>query len=198
MKEFILLALKAKTSPDFSLSKLPDAGRMDLVCRVISNTLWISNDLRRDTIIRVALSGPNSPPKTISFDGKNLIGLEPDERTIAQQIKLALKTGMDLKLKEEKEVSPGLIVSKKSVETLIKETAKDKQLVYLHKDGEDVRDFDFKRDIAFVLGDYIGLPKKTEKLLLGLGAKKVKLGPKMIFASHCPIIVHNELDRRGL
>ena len=39
------------------------------------------------------------------------------------------------------------------------------------------------------------MPKKTEKLLERIGAKKIKLGPKMLFASHCIVIVHNELDR---
>lgn len=197
MKEFILLSLKARTDPDFSLDDLPGAGRMDLICRTISNTLWISNELRRDSVIHVSMNGPRASPKIISFDGKTLKGLDPDERSIAKAIKLALKEGLNLKLNEEKEVSGGIKISKKAFETLIKEKSGN-QLVYLHPKGEDLREFRFNKDLIFILGDNIGLPRKTEKLLDRLGAKKIKLGPKMIFASHCPVIVHNELDRRNI
>ncbi len=196
MREFILLALKAKTSPNFNLDQLPEAGRMDLVCRTISNALWISNDLRRDTVIHIVLNGPRDPPKLISFYGETLKGLNPDERSIAISIKHALEIGKNLKLNEEKQVQPGIKVAKKSLEALIKEKAETTQLLYLHQKGEDIRESKLNKNATFVLGDYIGLGKKTEKLLQRLGAKKINLGPTTLFASHCPIIVHNELDRR--
>jgi len=197
MKEFILLSLKARTDPGFNLDDLSGAGRMDLICRTISNTLWISNELRRDSAIHVSMNGPSASPKIISFYGETLRGLEPDERSIAKAIKIALKEGLNLKLNEDKEVSSGIKISKKAFETLIKEKS-GSQLVYLHTKGEDLRDFKFNKDIVFILGDNIGLPRKTEKLLDRLGAKKIKLGPKMLFASHCSVIVHNELDKRNI
>jgi len=197
MKEFILLSLKARTDPDFNLDDLSGAGRMDLICRTISNTLWISNELRRDSAIHVSMNGPKASPKIISFCGETLKGLDPDERSIAKAIKIALKEGLNLKLNEEKEVSSGIKVSKKAFETLIKEKT-GSQLIYLHPKGEDLRDFKFDQNNVFILGDNIGLPRKTEKLLDRFGAKKIKLGPKMIFASHCSVIVHNELDRRNI
>ena len=196
MREFVLLALKAETSPDFNLDNLPDAGRMDLVCRTISNTLLISNHIRDNTIINVVLNGPKDPPKIISFYGNNVKNLEPDEKTIARFIKNALKDGLKLKLNEEIETSPGIKISKKSFETLIKEKSSTSQLIYLHPKGEDLRKFDFEDNVTFIFGDYIGLPKKTERLLDRLGAKKISIGPVMLFASHCSVLVHNELDRR--
>ena len=113
MRTFILMALKGRTSPDFSLDNLKESGRMDLICRTISNAIWISNDLRRDTNIHVVMTGPKNPPKTISFYGAELKGIEPDERTIARKIQEALKIGLNLKTGEEKQVSPGVKVSKK-------------------------------------------------------------------------------------
>ena len=59
----------------------------------------------------------------------------------------------------------------------------------------DIREYKFNKDPTFIFGDYIGMPRKTEKLLERLGAKKVSLGPQMLFASNCITIVHNELDR---
>ena len=195
MREFLLLALKAWTSPTFSLERLPDAGRMDLVCRTISNALWVSNDLRRDTIIHVALSGPKLPPKLISFSGALLKGVEPDERSLASSIKLALKAGISLQLHEERDVFPGITIAKEAFETFIQKKSNTHQLIYLRHKGKDIRICLFQENVLFVFGDFLGLPKKTEKLLSRFGAEKISLGPKTIFASHCPIIIHNELDR---
>ncbi|MEK6816242.1 MAG: tRNA (pseudouridine(54)-N(1))-methyltransferase TrmY [Nanoarchaeota archaeon] len=196
MREFILRALKGKTTPDFSLDDLPNAGRMDLVCRCVSNALWISNDLRRDTIIHVAMDGPSLPPKIVSFNGLDLKGVRFDERDIAKHIQEALKRGKPLEINEEADVSPGIKVAKKSFEALVKEKSKTSQLFYLHKKGGDIREAELKGDVTFVFGDYIGMPRNTESLLDRLGAKKLTLGPVMLFASHCIIVAHNELDRK--
>lgn len=103
-----------------------------------------------------------------------------------------------MKLNEEIDVQPGVKVSKKAFETLVREKAEKecKQIIYLDKKGVDLRKFKFKSDVVFLLGDYIGVPRNTEKFLQRMGAEKMKLGPVMIFASHCSILVHNELDRR--
>lgn len=196
MREFILLALKAKTSPDFNAERLPEEGRLDLVCRTVSNTLWLSNDLRRDTTIHVVMTGPKDPPKIISFNGERLRGLEPDEKSIAHAIKSALKAGLKLNLNEEIEAAPGITVAKKAFETLLKEKAITNQLVYLHPKGKDLRNFEFRENPTFIFGDYIGIPKNTQKLIKRLGAEDISLGPRVLFASHCSIIIHNELDRK--
>ena len=39
------------------------------------------------------------------------------------------------------------------------------------------------------------MPPKTINLLSDMKAEKISLGKKMLFAAHCPIIVHNEIDR---
>lgn len=196
MREFILLALKAKTSPNINLDDLVGEGRLDLVCRVVSSALFLSHKIRRDTVIHVAMSGPRLPPKMVSFYGSTWAGIIPDEKAIAETIKKALSKGASLALGEEKDVQPGVKVAKEAFETLVKEKSETSQLIYLHPKGEDVRAFKFEQNPVFVLGDFLGLPKKTEKLLDRLGAKKIKLGPNVLFSSHCPVIMHNELDRK--
>lgn len=212
MREFILLALKSPTG-SFDIDKMPEEGRIDLVCRTVSNTLYISNALRTDTNIHVCLNGKPSElsPKVISFFGSRLRGMEPDERTIGKVILGALEAGKNLRLGEEKEVRlrddsgksstgfiEGLSVSKKAFETLVREKSEKSQVFYLEENGKDIRKvkFNFKKDCVFLLGDFIGLPKNTEKLLQRIGAEKINLSPIMLFASHCPVIVHNELDRQ--
>jgi len=198
MREFILLALKAPTS-EFDINLLREAGRMDTVCRTISNSMFVSMHLRKDTNIHVCLNGPSLSPKIVSFFGEFLVGMDFDEKAIAEVLNKALVVGKNLELGQEKEVQAGVIVTKKAFETLIREKFDDgARLFYLDEKGEDLRavNFNLKENNVFILGDFKGVPKNTEKLLKRLESKKLVLGPVMLFASHCPIIVHNELDRR--
>jgi tRNA (pseudouridine54-N1)-methyltransferase len=192
MRTFIILALHAPTTPFFDLSHLPDAGKLDVVCRVISNSLWVSSGPRKDTIVHAVLNGAPSAPKTITFTGSELHEFCFDEKGLALEIQRALRKGWKLGMNESTKVRPGIEVSKIPFERLVK----GKKIFYLHKKGEDIRKAEFPEDATFVLGDIHGLYIKTEKLLKQLGGKRITLGPIMEFASHCPIIVHNELDRR--
>ena len=199
MREFILRASKAVTSPEFNLNDLPGSGgRMDLVCRCISSALWVSNDLRRDTRIFITFEGPTNPPKTIVFDGYSLKGVNPDERNIASHIKKALRIGLNLQLNQEIEVSPGIKIAKRSFESIIKEKSKKMQLLYLHPEGKDIKDIKIERDVAFILGDHVGIPKKTERLIERVKAERVSLGKRVYLASHAIVIANYELDRRWL
>ncbi|MCS7106262.1 MAG: tRNA (pseudouridine(54)-N(1))-methyltransferase TrmY [Candidatus Aenigmarchaeota archaeon] len=199
MREFILRASKAVTTPDFNLNDLPgSAGRMDLVCRCISSALWISNDLRRDSRIFVVLEGPPFPPKLLIFDGRSLKGVNPDERNIASHIKKALRIGLNLKLDQEIEVSPGIKVVKRSFESLIKEKVKEMQVLYLHPEGKDIKEIEIKENVAFIVGDHVGIARKTEKLMERLNIQKVSLGKVIYLASHAIVITNYELDRRWL
>ena len=197
MREFILRARTAKTSADFDVNNLTAAGRMDSVCASVSNALNIANALRKDTIIHVIMEGSPEPPKLLSFYGDKIKGMAWDEKSIGEFIKKALSKGRGIAPGERREYCEGLVVEKKSFEALVKEKIKEgKQVVYLHQEGKDIRESELKEDIVVVFGDYIGMPRATEGLLDRLGAERVSLGPKMLFAAHCIIIVHNELDRR--
>jgi tRNA (pseudouridine54-N1)-methyltransferase len=194
MKEFILRARRAKTS-SLDINNLPKEGKMDSVCASISNALWISGDVRRDTIIHVVLEGPSNGPKTITFAGNEIKGLRHDERSIASYISYALEKGASLKLNEEAHVRTGIRIAKKSFERLVYERGQGRQIIVLDKDGRNIRDFKFQKDFVVVFGSPEGLPPKTENFLAGLRVEKISLGPKMLFAAHCPIIVHSEIDR---
>ena len=195
MREFILRALKAHTS-SFNLDNLEDAGKMHIVARCISNALWLAKGLREDTIMHVVLEGPRLPPKMISFYGSKLKGFAFDERGISNFIKHALEKGENLKLNESLEVFPGIIVSKKSFEAFVREKSNNYQVIYMHKKGKNIREFNFKENMLFVFGDYIGMPRKTEFLLERLNAERVSLGKIEYHSSQCITIVNNELDRK--
>ncbi len=109
-----------------------------------------------------------------------------------------MKVGLNLELNQEIEVSPGIKIAKKSFESLIREKSKEIQLIYLHPEGKDIRELEIRDNIALILGDHIGISRKTEKLIERLKAEKVSLGKKIYLASHAIVIANYELDRRWL
>lgn len=189
MKEFILYARKAVTSPDFLLDDLPGSGgRMDLVARCICNALWISHDLRRDSCIHVVACGRPNPPVVISFYGDRLRGVSPDERNIAAWIKgvLALKRK-----------NPGIKIRKLSFQQLIEELAAGGKALYtLHEKGTDISEVKLKANPVFILGDHIGLPREEEKFVERFEHEKISLGTISYLSSQCITVLHYELDKK--
>jgi tRNA (pseudouridine54-N1)-methyltransferase len=199
MRVFIVRCHVARSTPDFSLDALGEpAGRIDLACRCISSALWISRDIRRDTVVLCVLEGPKDPPKVVGFDGRHIKGLEPGERSIAAAIQKALQKGKSLGMGERADAAPGVSVAKQSFESLVRELlGKGFPIYYLQPAGEDVRHARLPAgNVAFILADHVGMPRRSEKLLARLGVAPVSLGPVELLASHCIVLVHNELDRR--
>lgn len=195
MREFIVRARIARTSANFDLLNLPDAGRMEIVCDCISAAFAVSYHLRQDTIINVVLEGPPNQPIIITVDGSKEPRLQYDEVNVARLVQKALKT--KLNFGESKEVEQGVTIAKKSFEQLVKEKCSEgKQVLYLDPKGKDIREVEFKKDVVFILGDNQGLPKNTEKLIKRLGAEKVDLGPVILLACHSIVLAHNEMDRK--
>lgn len=198
-REFIVRALKARTDPFFNINDLPGSGgRMDLVARCISSALFVSHKIRRNTVIHVVLEGPSKPPKVVSFNGETLRKVSPDERNIASHIRIALKIGLSLKKGEEKEVSPGIKIANKSWEKLVKEKLQECKVFYLHAKGEPFetieKEIDRNDRVCFLLGDHLGIPRKSELFLEKLGIKKISFGRVEYLASHAIVITHYKLD----
>ncbi|WP_456472856.1 tRNA (pseudouridine(54)-N(1))-methyltransferase TrmY [Methanocaldococcus sp.] len=197
MREFIFKANKAITSPNINLKDLPGScGRLDLVCRCVSDSLFLSHDIRRDTVFYSVLCGPPNPPVCIKFVGSELRKVSPDERNIAIFIKKALKKFLETEDKDSWiESTPGIYVRKIGFKDLIIEKMEEgKNLYYLHKNGESIEKVKIKDNPVFILGDHIGLSEEDEKFLEGK-AIKVSLSPLELHANHCIVIIHNILDK---
>lgn len=194
-REFVVFARKAATAPDFPLSDLPGrGGRMDLVARCICNALWVSHNLRRDTRIHIVAYGRPNPPICITFDGKTLKKVSPDERNIASWIKKALGSMMD-----GERANPGIEVRKIGFQELIRELGAEGRFFYvMHERGKDVEEVEIKEKPVFVLGDHIGLPKKEESFVERFPHEKVSLGNISYLTSQCITIIHYILDRKAL
>lgn len=189
MRQFILYAGKAVTSPDFTLDDLPGSGgRMDLVARCVCNALWLSHTLRRDTCIHVVACGSPNPPVVISFYGDALRGVSPDERNIAAWIKKSLAG---------KRRNPGISIRKIGFPQLISELASEGLFFYvLDEEGRDISEVALKEDSVFVLGDHSGLPGDEEEVVARFEHEKISLGTTSYLASQCITVLHYELDKK--
>ena len=86
MLRFAVIGHKAVTTPDFSLNDMPGgAGRMDVLCRCINASFFLSHDLRRNTECFLILKGGEQadPANTVTlrFSGEKIKSLNPDERS---------------------------------------------------------------------------------------------------------------------
>jgi tRNA (pseudouridine54-N1)-methyltransferase len=199
LREFIFKANKSITNGEVNLKDLPGScGRLDLVCRCVSSSFFLSHDLRRNTIFYSVHYGAPNPPVAVKFVGSELKRVSPDERSIALFIKKALdKSPMQL----WKESTSGIYIAKKEFRDIILEKKNEgKEIYYLHKEGENIENiFNNKecndKNIVFILGDHIGIGEEDEKFLEDIGALKVSLSPLELHANHCITIVHNALDK---
>jgi len=194
MREFLLFFRRGLTKP-FNINDLVNSNRMDIVARCVTNALFISHMIRRDTNFYVSLNGPPRPPVLIKFIGKELQGMFLDEKSVASKINLALK-----KVKEDQEVkvSEGIYVRKQSFESFLKELSNERKFIYLDEEGEDIRNINFQGNELFIIGDIKGIPKKVEKFIERFNVLKVSLGKISYLASQAIILVHYELDRRSI
>ncbi|WP_048148253.1 tRNA (pseudouridine(54)-N(1))-methyltransferase TrmY [Palaeococcus ferrophilus] len=200
MRTFIIKANEAHTKADFSLSDLPGtSGRIDLLCRALNAAFMLSHGFRKSVRVWLNLNGPPNPPKTIRFEGPRLkVRLNPDERSTAKLIAKALKGGEGLREPvKEVEVLPGLYVSNMTFEDVVRRTLKEARLFHLHENGRDISDVSFGGNVAFVLGDHIGLSEENERFLDGI-SERISVGPKVYLTSHVISYVNITLDRLRL
>ena len=187
MTSFAIVGHLARTDGVFSLNDLPGSGgRMDVLCRCVNASLFLSHDMRRDTDCYLILCGEPAAPKTIRFSGTAVRSLSPDERSAAALIKKAL----DLPVGSEfREAAPGISVRKGGLERLITEHV----FAVLDEKGGDIRTAEPLPD-AFILSDHLNITDDEESLIRH--CPRYSVGPACLHADHTIIVVHNELDRR--
>ncbi|AFK22922.1 tRNA (pseudouridine(54)-N(1))-methyltransferase TrmY [Pyrococcus sp. ST04] len=198
MRVFIIKANEAHTDYDFSLKDLPGtSGRIDLICRSLNAAFHLSHSFRKNVRVYVTFLGPPDPPKTIRFEGPRIIPrlLNPDEISTAKIIGKALKAGRELNSPtKEVEVFPGVFVSRMTFEDVVRRNVR-MNLYVLEEGGKDIFEVKFPKDnVAFVLGDHIGLSEEDLRLLESV-AERISIGPRAYLTSHVIAFVNIFLDR---
>jgi len=182
---------RAVTKP-FSLNDLPGAGRMDVLCRCVSQALFISHGIRKDVEVYLLLLGPPEPPKVVLVKGDEVKRMSPDERNIGGHIRKALSIECG---KRWKKVHSGVYISKKGLEELLEELNNSYSLVYLKEDGVNINKAGIPSNPLFILGDHEGLTEEQEEIVEKYAALKLSLSPLSLLAEQCIVIVHYELDK---
>lgn len=189
MVSFAVIGHCAKTDGSFSLNDLPGSGgRMDLLCRCVQSSLFLSHSIRDEATCLLLIAGGPGTVKTVRFEGRNVRSLSPDERSSASFIKKALGIPVG---NTYREVSPGVSVRKGGLESLIR----DHSCGLLDEGGVDVRDpgiGDFPE--VFILSDHQNFSPEEKVLLQDL--PRYSLGPEVLHADHAIVLLWNEIDRR--
>ncbi len=187
MKQFIVIGHLARTDGDFPLNDMPGgAGRIDVLCRCVNSSFFLSHDLRRDTECYLVLLGEPDPQKTILFRGDSLRYLSPDERSAGSLIKKALGLPCD---EEFRESTPGVYVRRGGLEELLKEFTP----VLLDEGGTDIRDIE-ELPSVYLLSDHHNFSGSETAITQHL--PRVSVGPTVLHADHTITVVLNEMDRR--
>jgi len=177
----------ARTAGDFNLSDMPGgAGRMDVLCRCVNASFFLSHEFRRDVECYLVLLGEPDPPKIIRFSGERLRYLSPDERSAGSLIKKALIIPAGTEFRES---TPGVEVRRGGLSELLGEY----HFAVLDEDGTDVRNL-ADLPVAFLLSDHLDFTPQEMKLLAGMD--RISVGPCPLHADHAITVLHNEIDRR--
>jgi tRNA (pseudouridine54-N1)-methyltransferase len=187
MTTFAIIGHLARTDGGFSLNDLPGSGgRMDVLCRCVNASLFLSHDLRRDVDCYLVLLGAPAGPKTVKFSGASVRSLSPDERSAGALIRKVIDTPCG---SEFREAADGVSIRKGGFERLMTEHA----FAVLDENGTDVRTV---QDLpsAFLLSDHLNFMEQ-ENGLAG-DRPRYSVGPKCLHADHAITVLHNELDRR--
>lgn len=187
MRRFVILGHKVPVSGDFTLNDLPgSAGRLDVLCRAVGASLFVSHGIRRDT--EVVLLIQNSVE--IRIAGDRVRRLNPDERSTAALLQQALQQATD----KELQASPGILVTRSSLESTLDGLARrGAHPVVLHEDGELLDPTMLPADPAFVLSDHLNFTDEELRILEEL--PRLSLGPTVLHTSQCITITHYLLDR---
>jgi tRNA (pseudouridine54-N1)-methyltransferase len=197
MRRFLLLAHRVPPDGAFTLNDLAGgAGRMDEIARAVSTAFTLSNDLRRDTEVRILfVAEPPPRARKIELHGARLRYLNPDERSTAALLKNALTRAVTFDRPFES--SPGLSVAPADPARELRAFLECPGAVWLTEDGGPISEWDPPGlEVAAVISDpYDPTPAETD-LLRGSGVPRLSVGPRSLRTSQVVDLVHAALDRR--
>ena len=72
-RNFVIIGHRAHTEADWKLDDLcGGAGRLDVLVRCVTASLWKSHGIRRNTDVWLLLKGPPNAPITVHFSGQKI------------------------------------------------------------------------------------------------------------------------------
>ncbi|MEW4339725.1 tRNA (pseudouridine(54)-N(1))-methyltransferase TrmY [Vibrio diabolicus] len=197
MRSFVLRARAAPTTSKALLEGVGNEAHTEILAHTMMNTMFVAQSHREDVVVHLVLESTKDYSRTITIRSNDITNIGGfHESTLIAAVARTLDASVGMGKEQLREVEPGITVRTVSFERLVQELAEDHQLYMLDKKGEFVRDTEIGENPCFLLTDHIPMPKKSFNSLKRLGTEKISLGPKMLFASQCVVLIHNELDIR--
>lgn len=193
MRQFVVVGQDAPTTAEFSLDALPEAGRIDLLARCVTASLLLSHGIREDVRTYLVLADEF----TVRFEGSELRGLHPDERSTAALVRSALDQRDEAIGHMEVEISSGVSLSRLDFETVLQRVSEDGSVCQLHEEGTSVASAEPPDDPVFVLSDNQDLGTPYADVLAETRDLRLSLGPERLHADHAITVAHNWLDTDG-
>lgn len=195
MRAFVIRARSAPTESQPLLAAVGQEAHTEILAHSLMNAIFVAQSHRQDVVVHLVLESTKDFSRTISFDSNQLANIGGfHEQAWLTLIAQALDVSIGMDKETERSVAPGITIRTLSFEKLVQQLAVDYSLFMMDKKGTPIRQQQFSGDVCFLLTDHIPMPKKSFNSLKRLGAEKISLGPKMLFASQCIVLIHNELD----
>ena len=199
MRTFVLRARAAPTDSQKLLASVGKDAHTEILAHTLMNAMFVAQSHRAGVVAYLVLESTQDYSRTLRFEVSAMRDIGGfDERALLGKIAKALDVSRGMGKEEERPVESGVSVRTVSFERLVQELAADHQLYVMDRKGTPIRQEVFTDNPCFLLTDHIPMPKKTFNSLERLGAKKLALGTKMLFASQCVVLIHHELDTQGL
>ena len=197
MRTFVLRARAAPTDSQKLLASVGHDAHAEILAHTLMNAVFVAQSHRADVVVYLVLESTQDFSRTIRFEPDAMHDIGGfDERALLAKIAKALDASRGMGKDEARPVESGVTVRTTSFERLMQELAEDHQLFVMDRKGSPIRGQAFQGNPCFLLTDHIPMPKKILPSLERMGAKKISLGPTMLFASQCVVLIHYELDQR--
>ena len=197
MRTFVLRARAAPTDSQALLAAVGQDAHTEILAHTLMNAMFVAQSHRPDVTVYLVLESTRDFSRTIRFEVNAMHDIGGfDERALLGKIAKALDASRGMGKDETRPVESGVEVRTTSFERLVQTLSEDHQLFLMDRKGTPIREQAFADNPCFLLTDHIPMPKKTIPGLERLGARKIALGPKMLFASQCVVLIHHELDQR--
>ncbi|MCZ8116043.1 tRNA (pseudouridine(54)-N(1))-methyltransferase TrmY [Silanimonas sp.] len=197
MRTFVLRARAAPTDSARLLAGVGGEAHSEILAHVLMNAIFVAQSHREDVVVYLVLESTSDYSRTVRFEPQTMHELGGfDERALLGKVAKALDASRGMGKEETRPVESGVTVQTISFERLVQQLSADHQLFVLDRKGAPIGEQAFGANPCFLLTDHIPMPKKTFGSLERLGATKLSLGPRMLFASQCVVLIHHALDQR--
>lgn len=198
MRTFVLRARAAPTDSRKLLESIGSGAHVEILAHTLMNAIFVAQSHRENVVVYLVLESTADYSRTIRYEAQAMHEIGGfDERALLSKVAKALDASRGMGKEENRAVESGVTVQTLSFERLVQQLAVDHELYVLDRKGTPVDELRFGANPCFLLTDHIPMPPKTFRSLERLGAQQLSLGPRMLFASQCVVLIHHALDRRA-